>query len=71
MTVRELPKRDDAMLIARRIVEAHINTWGYIPHPDYLKESIAASLAKAANTGTLSWSVAGDGERASPSEVGK
>lgn len=37
-----------AMLIARMIVEAHINTWGMIPHPDFLKESIAASLRRAA-----------------------
>ena len=37
---------DDAMKVARAIVEAHINTWGMVPHPDYLKEAIAASLRK-------------------------
>ena len=60
MTIRQLPTADDAMRIARMIVEAHINTWGYVPHPDYLKESIAASLAKAANTGTLAWTTEGE-----------
>ena len=53
--MRLLPTADQAMKIARMIVEAHINYWGYIPHPDRLKESIAASLARAANTGTLAW----------------
>lgn len=43
-----MAKDDDwAMIAARRMVEAHINSWGYVPHPDFLKDMIAAGLRKA------------------------
>jgi hypothetical protein len=42
-----LAKNDEAMLIARTLVEQHIEHWGYVPHPDFLKEAIAAELRKA------------------------
>lgn len=33
-----------AMRFARKIVEDHIAAWGYIPHPDKLKDEIAFYL---------------------------
>jgi len=47
-----MSKRDWADEAASMIVEAHINTWGMIPHPDYIKDSIAASL-RAVRNGSL------------------
>lgn len=44
--------RDWADQAASMIVEAHINTWGMVPHPDYIKESVAASL-RAVRNGSL------------------
>lgn len=41
--------KDWADQIASMIVEAHINTWGMVPHPDYMKESVAASLRAVCN----------------------
>lgn len=65
MTENTEPFNADAMVIARAIVEAHNNTWGQIPHWNYLQESIAASLGKAARTGTLKWTKAADGDEQS------
>lgn len=42
------PKDDQAMLSARRMVEDHIRAYGMVPHPDRLKEAIAAALRRAA-----------------------
>jgi hypothetical protein len=36
-----------AMLTARRLVEAHIEAYGYVPHPDKLKEAIATEIVSA------------------------
>jgi hypothetical protein len=46
----EIKKDDAAMLAARRIVEAHIAEYGYIDHPDILKEAIAGALRRAAQS---------------------
>jgi hypothetical protein len=35
---------DEALQIAHKIVEAHVNSWGRIPDAKYLIEAIAASL---------------------------
>lgn len=43
---------DWAMLAARQMVEAHINSWGMVPSPDFLKDMIAAGL-RAAHNGSL------------------
>jgi hypothetical protein len=37
-------KDDDAMLIARKIVEDHIEFYGMVPHPDRIKERISRAL---------------------------
>lgn len=39
---------DEAMLIARQIVENHSYHFGMVPHPDPLKDAIARSLRAAA-----------------------
>jgi len=39
--------RDWADIAASRMVEAHINSWGMVPHPDFLKDMIAAALREA------------------------
>lgn len=41
-----------AMVIAEMIVEAHVNTWGTVPNPQYLERTIAANLCKAARLGS-------------------
>jgi hypothetical protein len=33
-----------AMMKARKLVEAHIESYGMVPHPDRLKEAIAALI---------------------------
>lgn len=43
----KIPNDDPAMLVARSVVEAHILHWGMVPHPDYLKEAIAAAIQRA------------------------
>lgn len=35
------------MLQARKIVEDHIAAYGWVPHPDKIKEAIARALLKA------------------------
>lgn len=40
--------RAHGMLTARRLVEEHIRIYGYVPHPDKLKEAIATEIAAAA-----------------------
>ena len=40
-------ERDWADFAASRMVEAHINSWGMVPHPDFLKDMIAAGLRAA------------------------
>jgi hypothetical protein len=35
---------DKQMKMARALVEQHIEAYGYVPHPDKLKEAIAAQL---------------------------
>lgn len=43
-----IPDRvDDPMRRARKLVEAHIADYGMVPHPDKLKEAIAAELGLA------------------------
>ena len=39
--------RDWADIAASRMVEAHINSWGMVPHPDFMKDMIAAGLRAA------------------------
>lgn len=43
----EIALNDPAMLAARILVEDHIAVWGMVPHPDKLKEAIAAALIRA------------------------
>lgn len=40
---------DGAMQQARALVERHIAVFGYVPHPDKIKEAIADSLRQAAS----------------------
>jgi len=40
---------EQAMLVARRLVEDHIEIYGMVPHPDKLKEAIARELSKVAS----------------------
>lgn len=37
---------DTSMLRARALVEAHISEYGFVPHPDKIKEAIATELRK-------------------------
>jgi hypothetical protein len=39
---------DEAMLIARALVEEHSYRWGMVPYPDFLKEAVAKALRTAA-----------------------
>lgn len=47
--MREHRDRDWADIAASRMVEAHINSWGMVPSPDFLKDMIAAGLRAASN----------------------
>lgn len=38
---------DMIMRIARRVVEAHIQEYGMVPHPDKMKEAIAAVIRES------------------------
>lgn len=49
MTKDELD--NDAMLIARKMVEDHIECYGMVPHPDRIKERIAGALRIAFEQG--------------------
>lgn len=40
-----MTKAPGPMLRARKIVEDHIADYGYVPHPDKLKEAVADALA--------------------------
>lgn len=42
---------DDAMLIARKMVEDHIECYGMVPSPDRIKERIAGALRIAFEQG--------------------
>lgn len=42
---------NDAMLIARKMVEDHIECYGMVPHPDRIKERIAGALRIAFEQG--------------------
>lgn len=46
-TLRETKMDDKAMLTARRLVEAHIQDYGMVPHPDKMKEAIAKAIEDA------------------------
>jgi hypothetical protein len=48
-TARERNNERLAMLTACRLVEEHIRVYGYVPHPDKMKEAIAAALARVAS----------------------
>ncbi len=47
-----MKERDWADYAASMVVEGHINSWGMVPHPDFLKDAIAANL-RAARTGFI------------------
>lgn len=40
-----MDRNDGPMLRARKLVEDHIAAFGYVPHPDKIKDAIAAELA--------------------------
>lgn len=40
---------DGAMLIARRLVEDHIQAYGMVPHPDRMKDAIATVIRRGAS----------------------
>ena len=42
-----------AMVTARAVVEAHIEAYGMVPHPDRLKEAIAELLTTGIFRGTI------------------
>jgi hypothetical protein len=42
-----------AMKVARAVVEAHIENYGMVPHPDRLKEAIAELLTTGIFRGTI------------------
>ena len=42
-----MKERDWADHAASMVVEGHINSWGMVPHPDFLKDMIAAGLRAA------------------------
>jgi uncharacterized small protein (DUF1192 family) len=52
---------NEAMLTARKLVEEHISAYGYIPHPDKIKDAVAAEIARlraaldVANQGLAAW----------------
>lgn len=47
------PKAGGTMRLARMVVERHIEVYGYVPHPDKLKEAISSTLATESKLSVL------------------